>query len=278
MPSQGTSRTLQQLLDFLADGPIGTYQVTSFLRDFVASMGGVGLGPGGVQISPSFLNMTLTGLLFESNTAAVVAFAGGGQANATALTTELNRITTVATAGDSVKLPAAAVGLTIFVMNKGANSVQVFGTGTDQVDGQAAATGVSQMVNSLVLYSCTVAGQWDSQGLATGYAGSLETYSSVNGLVAFAGGGQANGTPITAMMNRFVTVATAADSGKLPAAVLGLSIVVINAAAANSMNVFPATGDQINALGANAAFALAAGKTATFYCVNAGQWHTILTA
>jgi hypothetical protein len=44
------------------------------------------------------------------------------------------------------------------------------------------------------------------------------------------------------------------------------------------MNVFPASGEAINALGANAAFALAAGKTATFYCYTAAQWHSILSA
>ena len=231
--------------------------------------------------SPSFVGMasptTLGGLFLESAANAVTAFAGGGQASATQLTMEVNRVTTVATAGDSVKLPASVPGLTIYVINKGANPMQVFGLGTDQIDAVAAATGVSQMQSSMVIYSCTVAGQWDSQGLATGYAGSLETYSSSNGLTAFAGGGQVSGTPVTAMMNRFTVVATIADSGKLPAAVVGLSVVVINAAA-NSMNMFPSTGDQINALGANVAFALAGAKTATFYCVNAGQWHTILSA
>lgn len=99
----------------------------------------------------------------------------------------------------------------------------------------------------------------------------------VDGLVAHAGGGQANGTPITQQMARFVTVATIADSGLLPASVPGLSITVTNAAA-NSMNVFPNGTDQVNALGASTAFALAGGKTASFNCYTAGQWHTILSA
>lgn len=101
--------------------------------------------------------------------------------------------------------------------------------------------------------------------------------SVMDGLVAHAGGGQANGTAITAMTNRFVTVATIADSGTLPVSVAGMEITVINAAT-NSMNVFPATGEAINALGANTAFALAGGKTALFFVTTAGQWHTILSA
>lgn len=99
-----------------------------------------------------------------------------------------------------------------------------------------------------------------------------------NGLVAKAGGGQSGATLCDADINRFVTVATAADSGLLPPSVPGMEITVNNAAAANSMNLFPATGEQINAAGANAAFAIAAGKSAVFSCAVAGQWHAVLTA
>lgn len=230
----------------------------------------------------SFVGMasptTIGGLFIESFANGITANATQTQAAATQLTAEVNRITTVATSGDGVKLPASVPGLTVYVINKGANPMQVYGLGADLIDSVAAATGVSQMQSSMVIYSCTVTGQWDSQGLATGYSGSLETYSAVNALTAFATGGQASGTPIKAMLNRFTTVTTAGDSGTLPVAAVGMTIVVANAAAANSMNVFPAAGDQINVLGANAAFALAANKTVTFYCVNATQWHTILSA
>lgn len=225
-------------------------------------------------------NVTLAdGLLYESNSSAITAFAGGGQASATLLVSELNRVTTVATAGDSVKLPAAVVGLTIFVVNKGANQCQVYGLGSDVIDDQAAASGISQMVNSVVLYSCTVAGKWDTEGSATGFGGpGLQTMSFTNGITAFAGGGQGSAVPLTTMMSRVTTVGTAADSVKLPTAVAGMNIVVANAAAANSMNLFPNTGDQINALAANAAFAIAAGKAATLYCMVAGFWHAVLSA
>lgn len=105
-----------------------------------------------------------------------------------------------------------------------------------------------------------------------------DLFSAVDGLVAHAGGGQGSATPITTQMARFTTVATAADSAVLPVSVPGMSYTVSNAAATNSMNVFPATGEIINALAANAAFAVAAGKTCEFVCMKAGQWHTILSA
>ena len=101
---------------------------------------------------------------------------------------------------------------------------------------------------------------------------------AVNALTAKAGGGQGSATPLPAVINRVTTVASANDSVLLPAAAPGLQITVTNAAATNSANVFPGTGDQINSLGANAAFALAAGKTVTFFSTVAGQWHSILSA
>ena len=229
------------------------------------------------SVSPTFVNATLTGYLYESAAGAVAAFAGGGQASATPLAAEVNRITTVTTAGDSVKLPASVVGLTLLLINTGANPMQVFGAGTDTVDGVATAVGVSQMQNSVVLYICAVAGAWQTEGLATGFSGSFQTQSAKDGLTALAGGAQA-GTALTTMINRITTVVTAADSVQLPVSAAGISLVVVNAAAANSMNVFPQTGDAINALAANAAFAIAAGKTATFYCTAAGRWHSVLSA
>lgn len=110
-------------------------------------------------------------------------------------------------------------------------------------------------------------------------SGAIAMGNSVeNGITAFAGGGQGSARVLTRSINRVTTVGTAADSVKLPAAVAGMRITVINAAAANSMNVFPATGGIINALSANAAYAVAANKTVIFTCAVAGTWNTLLTA
>lgn len=101
--------------------------------------------------------------------------------------------------------------------------------------------------------------------------------SAAGGITALAGGTQA-GTPLQAVFNRVTTVASAADSVLLPPASPGMQCFVTNAAAANSMNVFPAVGEAINALSANTAFALVANKTAHFICTTAGVWNAILTA
>lgn len=218
-----------------------------------------------------------TGLLYESASDGIVAHAGGGQSAATALTSEVNRITTVATAGDSVSLPTAIAGLTIMVVNHGANSVQVYGAGTDVINDVATASGVSQMIGSEVIYSCSINGKWYANGLGTGYAGSFETQSYADGLTAHAGGGQGSATPITTMLSRFTTVATTGDSAILPTSVAGMSIVVINAGA-STMAIFPDTGSTINGGSANASVNIAAGKTGTFYTTLAGAWHLMLSA
>lgn len=231
---------------------------------------------------PLFNNVTLNagGFLYGSYVDNVTAHAGGGKANAYPLMAELSRITTVATAGDSVLLPPSASGIDVYVVNHGANAVQVYGAGTDTIDDVATGTGVSQMPNSSVLYSCSTTGAWYTEGLATGFVrGSpLSTSSYTDGIVASATQTQAAGTLLTTLLNRIATCATTGNAVTLMASAAGLVITVTNAGA-NSCNIFPSaagTGTEtINSLAANAAFALGAGKSCTFNCYTAGQWHTI---
>jgi hypothetical protein len=232
----------------------------------------------------AFRDASLTGLLYESAADTIIANPGGGQANATQLAAELNRITTVATAGDSVKMPASAPGLTIVVTNHGANPMQVFGAGTDTIDDSATAVGVSQMQNSVVIYACHTAGAWYTEGLATGYSssggGNFQTFSTVDGLVASPVQTQAAATLITASQSGFGTVATANDSARLPPAQVGMQIDVINHGAAN-LQIFPSSqaqggvvgGDRINGAAQNAAFGPVTNAVpAIFYCLTAGSW------
>jgi len=90
---------------------------------------------------------------------------------------------------------------------------------------------------------------------------------------ATAGGGQSAAATITAT-HTTSTPASANDSETLPKAAPGLHFDVANIHATNNLNVFPSSGDVINALSANAAFALAAVKSVTFMCTAPGQWWT----
>lgn len=101
--------------------------------------------------------------------------------------------------------------------------------------------------------------------------------SVVSGLTAFATGGQAGATPLPAAANVIGTCATAGDSALLPVADAGDEIWVRNNGAA-SCNVFPRSGGAINGGSADAAFAVAASKTAVFKCLGSGNWLASLTA
>ena len=217
------------------------------------------------------------GTLFYESAIDALSAAGSNQATGLLLTNEVNKVTTTG-AGTGVVLPASGPGLTIMVINTGANALQVYGLSTDTIDAQTSSVGVSQMQGSVCFYVSTAAGTWQSEGIGTGYAGSFPTLSFTGGITAKIGGGQSSGTPMTTVVNRFTTVTSATDSATLPLAAGGMQLIVANAAAANSMNLFPNTGDVINALAANAAFAIAAGKTATIYSAGPGFWNAVLSA
>lgn len=118
-------------------------------------------------------------------------------------------------------------------------------------------------------------------GIAPSEADLCVNFNSVqDGVVAHAGGGQANAVLITGIQARVTTVATAADSVRLPPAIAGMSLNVLNGAAANAMNVFPSSaaqggvagGDNINALAVNTALSCAAQTVTNFYCITTGTW------
>ena len=109
-----------------------------------------------------------TGQFLVSFTDNIAATSGGNQATGKLLTTQFNRVTTSANAADSVLLPASITfqgatlqaGAEVVVINAGANSIQVFGSGTDTINGIATATGVPQAAGATVTYRCTTNGKW----------------------------------------------------------------------------------------------------------------------
>lgn len=225
-------------------------------------------------------NVIFSGYLIEPSLAGITAHASGGQSSATQLSNEVNQIATVATAGDSVKLPPSIAGLTIMVINNGSKPAQVYGSGTDTINGVATSTGVSQMPNSVAFYVCPVAGTWYCEGQGTGYSGSLPTNSFVDGVTASTTHTQAGGVSIGSVITR-VTTASSNDALTLPVSAGGLVLTVINASS-STIAIYPNAGgtgsETINALAANAAYTLATTKVVQFICTVPGQWHTLLSA
>ena len=216
-------------------------------------------------------------LLIESFLDAVTAGTTQTQAGATALTGEVNRIATVGTIGDGVKLPASQQGLTIFVINDATNACQVYGTGADTIDAQTNTTGVLQMGKSVVLYSCVQSGKWQTEGLSTGFDPGLglQTLAFANTITAFATGGQASATKLTKLMNRLTTVATQGDSVALPPSAAGMVIYIDNQGA-NICQVYGDNGaaDTINGVATGTGIAQAPQTVVGYFCHVAGNWET----
>lgn len=97
------------------------------------------------------------------------------------------------------------------------------------------------------------------------------------GLTADSGSAQGNGI-ITSTFNVYDTVGTAGDAATLPATfAVGTIIYVKNGAAANSMDVFPASGDDLGE-GANTVLALAAKDFVVFIGTTANAtWEQLMT-
>jgi hypothetical protein len=114
-------------------------------------------------------------------------------------------------------------------------------------------------------------------------SGSLDGCDSIGktvttGITAYAGGGQANATLLTSEINVVSTVATTADSVKLPTAAAGLEVTVINTHATNATNVFPNTSDYIDGLAVDTAASLAALSTVTYVAISDTNWYIKATA
>lgn len=173
------------------------------------------------KIAAIEIQLASGGLFFESSADSITAGTTQTQAGATVLTNEVNRIATNATVGNGVKLPPSVAGLTIIVVNATTKAMQVYGAGSDTINGAAATSGVSQMANSVVLYCCATAGVWQTEGLGTGFSGSVQTVSFIDALTAAASAAPTftNSSAVIAMTNTFAAgqpVVFTVTGGTLP--------------------------------------------------------------
>lgn len=185
--------------------------------------------PGGP--SPTYTNMTLTGLLFESNLGGITAGTTRTQLGATALTKEVSRVdTSTAPAagsvlGDGVALMAATAGLDACVINNTPNIITVYPNGTDQINGAGAGVGLPIPPGDVAQFECAVAGDWRFDA-GVGASGAFDLVLSVDNITA-TGNNQAGAFQLGAVLNK-VTTATALQGVRLPASAAGLDIIIEN--------------------------------------------------
>ena len=59
------------------------------------------------------------------------------------LTKEINEVSTVASANDTVTLPTAEAGISLVIVNNGTETLQVFPASADSIDGQSVNTSIT---------------------------------------------------------------------------------------------------------------------------------------
>ncbi len=228
-----------------------------------------------------------------ANETGITAHAGGTQQTSgdSVIDKEVNIITVCATAADSVTFDAAAVaGKKMVVKNNGAAALAVFPFTGGTINSGGANASVTVQPGETKVFSGQNATNWETISAdvslkgdnaftgANSHAG-VETfalpnvYANATTITAFATGGQASATALTKEKNNITTVATAHDSVKLPTAVTGASITVKNSGASD-LDIFPATGDSIDALAVNLAVTIAPGSVATFVAKSTDVWES----
>jgi hypothetical protein len=105
----------------------------------------------------------------------LTAVASGTQSTALLLTSRYNRVTTVASAGDAVRLPPALAGMLITVWDgHSSNSVKVFPssaaqggvTGGDAINAAGANAAYTITAAYVATFRCVTTGQWYAQQAA----------------------------------------------------------------------------------------------------------------
>lgn len=107
----------------------------------------------------------LRGLANGQNRSSVnnlVAHAGGTKAAALQMPAAVSYISfvTVATGGDSALMPQAKAGTEVFVANAGAASMNIYGRGTDTINGVATATAYALGNGVSAIFFCAKDGAW----------------------------------------------------------------------------------------------------------------------
>ena len=92
----------------------------------------------------------------------LTAKAGGGQSGATALTGNVNKVTTVASANDSVLLPPAVVGRRVSVRNGAANSLNAFPQSGEAINEGAANAAFAVTAGKTAIFEAVASGLWNA--------------------------------------------------------------------------------------------------------------------
>lgn len=195
---------------------------------------------------------------------------------------------TITISGDASGSGSNAITLTLATVNSntgsfgGASSIPTFtvnGKGLITAAGSTAVVAPAGTLTGTTLASGVVSSSLTSVGTLTSLSVSGNTTVGGNLLRSVATGLTAGGTTqatalaITKDVNVISTTAASA-SVVLPTAAAGMMIIVMNKGA-NALNVYPASGGQIDSLGLNNAFSMPVGSRLMFIATTTTQWDTL---
>jgi len=170
--------------------------------------------------------------------------------NATGLTSSSTTTLATSTSSQTVGIGAVATG---------SGSTKIMNIGTAGVSGSTTTISIGSAVAGAT--STTTL-----NGL---------TINSISAAVSAAGTTQATATALVANINNVTVVSSTADGVRLPTAVAGMRILVRNSDAADTLEIYPATGGTINALAVNASFSLPIATTVELIAMTATQWYSV---
>ena len=178
------------------------------------------------------------------------------------------------TLGDGVLLPASGAGLDVTVINNTAYPIQVYGNGSDTINGIAATVGVPLPPGDVAQFECSVAGDWRVE-LGFGASGIIPTMLSAENVQAITPAAQSTAQPIGAVINHVTNVSASGAAVALPAAQYGIELAIENSAA-NPLTVYPVNSgsDKINGLSANSPVVIPGYTTALFRAASGGVWQS----
>ena len=186
--------TISTGIDNLADNLPIQIPVDSSLQFVAAGVGQWYSSATGDTGSGAVVRQTAPNLISETySTSATVSAAGTAIGDATALTSDYNIVTTVAS-GAGVILPVATVGRRVIVVNRGANALNIYPVALSSIDLLAASAPISLPVNGWVEVNAATITRW---------------YSTFNAFISSVG----NATNATNALNLVTTNFTVAQVG-----------------------------------------------------------------
>ena len=253
----------------------------------ITTLGGVDIQTGSINIATANaqtagVNGRVGGSISISAGAGAGAGTNGGTAGDVTIIAGASGAGTGATAGNiklTAGLPAASANSTsgyfsittgpvagalterFRILNNGAWSIGTGGTATGTTGQLLVSTGPSTPPSWTSTLSAPLTGTFFN--------------GSVSATVSAAGTTQATGTALTSSVNVITTSTAGTGLGVvLPTGTPGMLVTVINVSA-NAINVYPATGAQIDSLAINTSFPLGIAAKLEFIAISGTQWYAL---